>query len=98
MHGVAAALQEEGLPVAGFDGVIHSTVPLRSGLSLPPRLNARPSPYRGSGRRGLLLLPKALLCQRAENRFVGVNCGILDQFTSCLVHRKAAPCSSIVAT
>jgi len=29
-------------------------------------------------------LQKALLCQRAENRFVGVNCGILDQFTSCL--------------
>jgi galactokinase len=26
---------------------------------------------------------KALLCQRAENRFVGVNCGILDQYTSC---------------
>jgi galactokinase len=26
----------------------------------------------------------ALLCQRAENEFVGVCCGILDQFTSCL--------------
>jgi galactokinase len=25
----------------------------------------------------------ALLCQRAENQFVGVNCGILDQYTSC---------------
>jgi len=24
-----------------------------------------------------------LLCQRAENQFVGVNCGILDQYTSC---------------
>ena len=27
---------------------------------------------------------KALICQRAENQFVGVNCGILDQYTSCL--------------
>jgi galactokinase len=26
---------------------------------------------------------KARLCQRAENQFVGVNCGILDQYTSC---------------
>jgi galactokinase len=26
----------------------------------------------------------ALLCQRAENQFVGVNCGILDQYTSAL--------------
>ena len=27
---------------------------------------------------------KALLCQKAENEFVGVNCGILDQYSSCL--------------
>jgi galactokinase len=26
---------------------------------------------------------KARLCQRAENQFVGVNCGILDQYTAC---------------
>ena len=29
-------------------------------------------------------MKKALLCQRAENQFVGVNCGILDQYTSCV--------------
>ena len=28
-------------------------------------------------------LQKASLCQRAENTYVGVHCGILDQFTSC---------------
>ncbi|MGY8688905.1 MAG: GHMP family kinase ATP-binding protein, partial [Verrucomicrobiales bacterium] len=27
---------------------------------------------------------KALLCQRAEHEFVGVPCGIMDQFTSVL--------------
>ncbi len=27
---------------------------------------------------------KALLCQKAENEFVGVGCGILDQYSSCL--------------
>ena len=27
---------------------------------------------------------RALLCQRAENQYVGVNCGILDQYTSCV--------------
>ncbi len=26
----------------------------------------------------------ALLCQRAENEYVGMSCGILDQFSSCL--------------
>jgi galactokinase len=35
-------------------------------------------------------LQKALLCQRAENLFVGVNCGILDQFTSCLGQQGCA--------
>jgi galactokinase len=27
---------------------------------------------------------KALLCQKAENEFVGMKCGILDQYSSCL--------------
>jgi len=32
----------------------------------------------------------ALLCQRAENTFVGVNCGIMDQFISALGVKNAA--------
>ena len=32
----------------------------------------------------------ALLCQRAENEFVGVQSGIMDQFASALAHRDAA--------
>jgi galactokinase len=32
----------------------------------------------------------ALLCQRAENTFVGVNCGIMDQFISALGQGNAA--------
>ena len=28
------------------------------------------------------LMERALLCQRAENQYVGVNCGIMDQFAS----------------
>ena len=32
----------------------------------------------------------ALLCQRAENTFVGVNCGIMDQFISALGQQNAA--------
>ena len=27
---------------------------------------------------------KAILCQRAENEFVGMNCGILDQYSSAM--------------
>lgn len=83
VHGVAVMLQEEGLPVTGFDGVVHSTVPLSSGLSSSAALEcAAATVFEALGEWRLTPLRKALLCQRAENRFVGVNCGILDQFTS----------------
>jgi galactokinase len=91
VHGVARMLQEDGLPVSGFDGVIHSSVPLSSGLSSSAALEcAVATVFEALG--GWLLAPvqKALLCQRAENRFVGVNCGILDQFTSCMGRQGCA--------
>jgi galactokinase len=84
VHGVAAELAAEGLPLTGFDGVIHSTVPLSSGLSSSAALEcAAATVFEALGGWNLTTLQKALLCQRAENRFVGVNCGILDQYTSC---------------
>ena len=85
VHGVAVELQEAGLALAGFDGVIHSTVPLSSGLSSSAALEcAAATVFQALGGWPLEPLQKALLCQRAENRFVGVNCGILDQFTSTM--------------
>jgi galactokinase len=85
VHGVAEALHEEGMLLEGFDGVIHSTVPLCSGLSSSAALEcAAATVFETLGGWNLAPLQKALLCQRAENRYVGVNCGILDQFTSCM--------------
>ncbi|MCX6875643.1 MAG: galactokinase [Verrucomicrobia bacterium] len=85
IHGVAEELKAEGLPLVGFDGVIHSTVPLSSGLSSSAALEcAAATVFEALGGWHLEPLQKALLCQRAENRFVGVNCGILDQFTSTM--------------
>ncbi len=85
VHGVAVALQEEGLPLAGFDGVVHSSVPLSSGLSSSAALEcAAATVFEALGDWTIAPVLKARLCQRAENRFVGVNCGILDQFTSCM--------------
>ncbi len=85
VHGVAEVLRGEGLPLTGFDGVVHSTVPLRGGLSSSAALEcAAATVFETLGGWSLDPLQKAVLCQRAENRFVGVNCGILDQFTSCM--------------
>ncbi|HEY3439317.1 MAG TPA: galactokinase [Paludibaculum sp.] len=90
-QGVAFQLQAEGLPLAGFDAVIHSTVPLESGLSSSAALEcATAVVFQELG--GWQMEPKtmALLCQRAENEFVGVSCGILDQYSSCLGQSECA--------
>jgi galactokinase len=85
VRGVAAILQAEGLALTGCDAVIHSTVPLESGLSSSAALEcALATVFEGLGGWSLTPERKALLCQKAENQFVGVNCGILDQYSSCL--------------
>jgi galactokinase len=84
VRGVAAMLRAEKFPLQGFDGVIHSTVPMSSGLSSSAALEcATATIFETLGGWKLDPVKKALLCQRAENQFVGVNCGILDQYTSC---------------
>lgn len=84
VRGVAQVLQAEGLKLSGFDGVIHSTVPMSSGLSSSAALECvTATVFEALGGWKLEPVQKALLCQRAENQFVGVNCGILDQYTSC---------------
>jgi galactokinase len=85
IRGVAQVLAAEGLNVVGFDAVLHSTVPMSSGLSSSAALECATATLFES-LAGAHLEPdrKARLCQKAENDFVGVQCGILDQFTSCL--------------
>jgi len=84
VRGVAQVLQAEGLRLTGFDGVIHSTVPMSGGLSSSAALECvTATVFEALGGWKVDPVKKALLCQRAENQFVGVNCGILDQYTSC---------------
>ena len=85
VRGVARVLLDEGYPLRGFDGLIHSTVPLSSGLSSSAALEvATATLFRVMGGWDVDPVKLALMCQRAENEFVGMNCGILDQYTSAL--------------
>jgi galactokinase len=85
IRGVASVFREEGFELTGFDGVIHSTVPISSGLGSSAALEcAAATVFEALDGRTIDPVRKALLCQRAENRFAGVNCGVLDQYTSCL--------------
>lgn len=82
--GVAWALEGEGLPVCPIDAVFASNVPQGSGLSSSASIEmAFAIAWEAAGDRwGLSLMQRALLGQRAENKYVGVNCGIMDQFAS----------------
>jgi galactokinase len=83
IRGVAKTLQTEGYSLQGFDGLVESTVPISSGLSSSAALEvATVIIFELMSDWELESVQKALLTQRAENEFVGVNCGILDQFTS----------------
>lgn len=83
VRGVAHYLQEAGYLLHGFDGLIHSTVPISSGLSSSAALEVATAVlFRELGGWKIDPLEMALICQRAENHFVGMNCGILDQYSS----------------
>ncbi|MGA3284298.1 MAG: galactokinase [Verrucomicrobiota bacterium] len=84
-RGVVAGFLARGLNFGGFDAMIHSTVPLGSGLSSSAALEVATATLLESitGKK-LDPVEKALLCQKAEHEFAGVPCGIMDQFVSVM--------------
>jgi galactokinase len=85
VRGVASVLLEEGYSLRGFDGLVHSTIPFGSGLSSSAALEVATATLSDTlGNLQIQPVPMALYCQRAENEFVGMNCGILDQYSSTM--------------
>ncbi len=85
IQGMAQSLGQEGLRLTGIDAVFSGNVPRGSGLSSSAALEVGTAHalLAASGQEGSLTGARiAQLAQRAENKFVGVNCGIMDQFIS----------------
>ncbi|MEI6290804.1 MAG: galactokinase [Chloroflexota bacterium] len=81
--GVMWALQEEGLETRPVDAVFLSDVPRGSGLSSSASVEmAFANVWQSVGGWTRSPMALALLSQKAENKYVGVNCGIMDQFAS----------------
>ncbi|WP_420632252.1 galactokinase [Candidatus Leptofilum sp.] len=85
VRGMAVVMQQAGYELQGFDGLIHSTVPFGSGLSSSAAIEmATAVTFQQLGGFELDPVDMAKLGQQAENEFVGVSTGILDQYSSVL--------------
>ena len=85
--GVAWSLREAGCALCGMDAVVTSDVPIGAGLSSSAAVEvAFATAWEHLGGFTLRKPLLARLCQRAENEFVGVMCGIMDQ-TICAMGR-----------
>ena len=89
--GVMWALREAGLATPAMDAVFLSNVPRGSGLSSSASVQmAFALAWQTLGGWTRSPMERALLGQQAENQYVGVNCGIMDQFASaCGEENKA---------
>lgn len=84
--GMAWVLAQEGFEgVPDVEAVVASNVPMGSGVSSSAALEmAFGKLYDAMGRYQLSNRELAQYGQRCENRFVGVNCGIMDQMASAM--------------
>lgn len=85
IFGVCREMNKKGREISGFDIVISGDVPLGAGMSSSAALESAVGFalndlfHLGFTRREL-----ALIGQATEHNYVGVKCGIMDQFISCL--------------
>jgi galactokinase len=88
--GVMWSLNEDHFETNGINAVYASDVPRGSGLSSSASVEmAFMLAWQTLSDWTLPSMQRALLGQKAENQYVGVNCGIMDQFASaCGVENK----------
>src|SRR5947207_3435825 len=87
IHGVAVMLEKTGHNLQGANLLVSGEVPIGSGLSSSAAIEVA-SALALLANSGLTMdrVELATICRRAENEFVGVRVGIMDQFISCCGH------------
>ncbi len=92
IRGAAWAMREAGQRIRPVEAILIGDVPIGAGLSSSAALEVA-SALALCGKAAEGDIPRknvALACQRAENEFVGVNCGIMDQFVSLHAEKNRA--------
>jgi galactokinase len=85
VRGVAVILLSAGYDIAGANLRVRGEVPIGSGLSSSAAIEvATAKALLSNSTREVDGITLAKLCQRAENEVVGMRCGIMDQFVSCM--------------
>jgi len=83
-RGVAQVIEASGQRLRGAEILLHGDVPLGAGLSSSAAIEVATG-FALLENSGLAVNREQLarLCQQAENEFVGMRCGLMDQFVSC---------------
>jgi len=90
-RGVALEMERAGHRLQGMEAVIWGDLPMKAGLGSSAALEvAIAYSFQLLSNLRIEPLQLALLCQRAENGFVGVQCGLMDQMTSALGEKDRA--------
>jgi len=91
IKGIFWILKKEGFLLQGINGLLWGNIPLEAGLSSSAALeisviNCLDELFKLN----LTKEKKAFLAQKAENDFVGVKCGLMDQFISVFGQKDKA--------
>ncbi|CAO1408953.1 unnamed protein product [Diamesa serratosioi] len=89
---IKGVVHNYGFPVAGFDVVINTNVPVGGGLSSSAALEVSTLKFLEviTNQCHEKQTDKALICQKAEHDFAGMPCGIMDQFVSVMGKKNHA--------
>jgi galactokinase len=91
IRGIFWVLGEEGFDLQGINGFLWGDIPLEAGLSSSAALEVSVlNGLRALFRLDLEPIKRVKLARKAENEFVGVQCGIMDQFISVFGKKNKA--------
>jgi galactokinase len=85
VKGMAWALQQSGYSLSGWQGIVGGDIPVGAGLSSSAAMElASARSFAAVSGFDWDPVQMAILAQRAENEWIGVNCGIMDQLISSM--------------
>jgi galactokinase len=89
--GVINYIIKEGFTISGLNMLYHGNLPVGAGLSSSASLEVVTAyALNEIFHLGISKKEMALFCKKVENEFIGVNCGIMDQFAVAMGKKNTA--------